>query len=201
MFPSHDPHLIDIGISDGILVASVFGAVGGVSAVKNTGRSTLNLSKKVKEGIRKPPETSEGSIVSGPTKIIEDAPGEFKQQGAVRRFIGRMNTEAGRLFTSNAGLPKEMHNEFLKSKRWLAATEKRTKRLANEVESVIKDFDLERTVANEALHGNKAAIRKLPPKAAERLAKVSREFSKNESIMKKALRIPQNQKLSAAVGP
>ena len=112
-----------------------------------------------------------------------------------------MNTKAGRLFTSNAGLPDEMHNEFLKSKRWLAATEKRTKRLANEVESVIKDFNLERTVANEALHGNKAAIQKLPPEAAERLARVAREFSKNEAAMKKALRIPQNQKLSAAVGP
>ncbi len=210
--------LVDIGLADGILVGTIglgqlgqrFGK-GTISTSKNAlriaadmkdaGTRTLNLSKKVKEGIRKPPETSEGSIVSGKTEVIEDAPGEFKQQGVVRRYLGNINTKAGRLFRSDAGLPEEMHGEFLKSKRWLAATEKRTKRLANEVESVIKDFNLDRTVVNEALHGNIAAIRTLTPKAAERLARIAGEFAKNESLIKKALRIPQNQKLSAAVGP
>ena len=207
--------LVDIGLADGILVGTLglgqrFGKIT-ISAPKNSlrlaadikdvGTRTLNLSKKVKEGIRKPPETSEGSIVSGRTEVIEDAPGEFKQQGVIRRFLGPINTRAGRLFRSDAGLPKEMHGEFLKSKRWLAAVEKRTKRLANEVESVIRDFNLDRTVVNEALHGNIAAIRTLAPKAAERLSKVAGEFAKNESLIKKALRIPQNQKLSAAVGP
>jgi hypothetical protein len=207
--------LVDIGLADGILVGTLGlagrGAKATISAPKNAlriaadmkdaGTRTLNLSKKVKEGIRKPPETSEGSIVSGRTEVIEDAPGEFKQQGVIRRYVGKWNTKAGRLFRSDAGLPEEMHGEFLKSKRWLAATEKRTKRLGNEVESVIRDFNLDRTVVNEALHGNQKAIRTLAPKAAERLAKVAREFSKNESLIKKALRIPQNQKLSAAVGP
>ena len=207
--------LVDIGLADGILVGTLGlagrGGKATISAPKNAlrlaadmkdvGTRTLNLSKKVKEGIRKPPETSEGSIVSGKTEVIEDAPGEFKQQGVIRRFLGPINTKAGRLFRSDAGLPEEMHGEFLKSKRWLAATEKRTKRLANEVESVIRDFNLDRTVVNEALHGNIAAIRTLAPKAAERLARIAGEFAKNESLIKKALRIPQNQKLSAAVGP
>ena len=47
----------------------------------------------------------------------------------------------------------------------------------------------------------KQLFKSFPSEAAERLARVAREFSKNESIIKKALRIPQNQKLSASVGP
>mgnify|MGYP003636081653 FL=1 len=203
--------LQDAGVLDAAGSLVVRGAI---AAAKLFGKGakgvskTYSKSKAIKEDkVLEPVEGSASTLDSGPTvakdvEAIEIAPQQYRQRGKLVEYIGKANTGVGRLFTSQAGLPKKLFDSYLKKKNFVESADLEIKGQAKKLNKELKGSKVDREAVDNVLRGDMSQLGVLKttyPKIADMALDMRKAIDANQATIKEALDLPKDSKLGAAL--
>lgn len=203
--------LKDAGVLDAAGSLVVRGAI---TAAKLFGKGakgvskTYSKSKAIKEDkVLEPVEGSASTLDSGPTvakdvEVVEIAPQQYRQRGKLVEFIGKANTGIGRLFTSQAGLPKKLFDSYITKKNFVEAADLEIKGQAKKLNKELKGSKVDREAVDNVLRGDMSQLGVLKttyPKIADIALDMRKAIDANQATIKEALDLPKDSKLGAAL--
>jgi len=184
-------------IADSTLGAGV--ASGLIKAIGITGSKVANKVKALKKD--KVTEPIEETVDKTPleAEVVEIAPNEYRQRGKIVQTIGKFNTGAGRMFTTAAGMPKELFDSYLKSRGFVAGQDMLIQAEAKKLEKLIKKTGVDRVAVNRAL-AMEGGAQNLPDEVLEQVVKMRNVINENEVAVKDALKLSVDDDIQVKLG-
>ena len=200
--------LIDASLTVPVLAGVGFGAAGvGKGIIKTTseaGKKIIEKAKSIKKD--KVTEPVEETIDSTPisVEVFEETPNQYRQKGKILQTIGKLNTGAGRLFTSKAALPNEVFRSYIKNKQFVEGSDLVIQKKLKDLEKLIKKYNINREQLNLFLEGKSVPLvsktGRLSPNASkevsEKALELRKEIDDNQGILKDLLNLNKDDKLS-----
>jgi hypothetical protein len=184
-------------IADSALGAGVASAL--IKGIGITGSKVANKVKAVKKD--KVTEPIEETVDKTPVEaeVVEIAPNEYRQRGKIVQTIGKFNTGAGRMFTTTAGMPKELFDSYLKSRGFVAGQDMLIQAEAKKLEKLIKKTGVDRVAVNRAL-AMEGGAQNLPDEVLEQVVKMRNVINENEVAVKDALKLSVDDDIQVKLG-
>lgn len=176
------------GVASGLIKAI------GLTAGKVAGKAKALKKDKVTEPIE---ETVDKTPVEA--EVVEIAPNEYRQRGKIIQTLGKVNTGLGRMFTTTAGMPKELFDSYLTSRGFVAGQDMLIQGEAKKLEKLIKKTGADRVTVNRAL-AMEGGSYDLPEEVLEQVIKMREAINLNEVAVKDALKLAVDDDIQIKLG-
>ena len=113
--------------------------------------------------------------------------------------LGKVNTGLGRMFTTTAGMPKELFDSYLTSRGFVAGQDMLIQGEAKKLEKLIKKTGADRVTVNRAL-AMEGGSYDLPEEVLEQVIKMREAINLNEVAVKDALKLAVDDDIQIKLG-